>query len=163
MSAVKEWSARNWFLLLLPALLGAAFLLAKTAPADPALERVFLFDALVTVPFLYFLCYRGTLGRWQMALRLLALACAGIWAAGRLVPDETQAILPQLGWARALGLAVIALFEVRLLVLAVRLAFSGRADAEALAAATGAPPILARLMLLEARFWRWVWRLISRR
>ncbi|TFI59353.1 hypothetical protein E2493_05820 [Sphingomonas parva] len=162
MIALKAWSSRHWFLLVLPVLLAISFAVTRNAAGGPV-ELVTLIDWCVSVPLLYFLCYRNRLSGWQMALRLLAIACAGLWVAGRLVPAAAQEILPQLGWLRGLGLAAIALVELRLLVLGVRLAFSGSADAAQLSARTGAPPFLARLMLLEARFWRWVWRLIRRR
>jgi hypothetical protein len=161
MVALKSWSSRHWFLLLLPMLVAVSFAVTRTA--EGPIEAVTLIDWCVSVPLLYFLCYRRQLPARQMALRLLAIACAGIWVAGRLVPAAAQEILPQIGWARALGIAAIALVELRLLVLAVRLTFSGNADAAKLSAATGAPPFLAKLMLLEARFWRTVWRLIRRR
>jgi hypothetical protein len=163
MLAARRWSARNWFLLLLPALVAVGYLVSRSAPGGPQLERVLLLDALVSVPLLYFLCYRGTLTRGHMTLRLVALACAGVWLAAKLVPPSSQELLPYLGWARMAGLAVIFLFEVRLVVLAVRMAFAGRSDSAQLSAATGAPLWLAKLMLMEARFWRWLWALISRR
>jgi hypothetical protein len=162
--ATREWAAANWFLLALPVLAAISFLVARSAPpGDPAIEAVTLFDWAVTIPILYFLCYRCALARRQMAIRLFALVCLGIWAASRLVPLPAQQILPHLSWPRMAGLAVLLLIELRLLVLGIKYAFSGRGDAKELAERTGAPVFLARLMLLEARFWRAVWRLIRRR
>jgi hypothetical protein len=126
-------------------------------------EAVTLFDWMITVPALYFLCYRSTLSVKAMALRLIALACLGVWIASWLVPAAAQEVLPNLSWPRTVGLAALALIELRLLVLALKLAFSDRADAETLTQRTGAPPVLAKLMLLEARFWKAVWTLVRRR
>lgn len=162
--ATREWAAANWFLLALPVFAAISFFVARSAPpSDPAIEAVTLFDWAVTIPILYFLCYRRALTGRQMALRLLALVCLGIWAASRLVPLPAQEILPHLGWPRMAGLAVLLLIELRLLILGIKLAFSGRGDAKELADKTGAPVLLAKLMLLEARFWRAVWQLIRGR
>lgn len=162
--ATREWAAANWFLLALPILGAVSFAVARSVPpADPMIEAVTLFDWVVTIPLLYFLCYRRSLAPRQMALRLLALACLGVWAAGQVLPLSAQAMLPHLGWPRMAGLAVLALIELRLLVLAVKFAFSARGSAEELAEKSGAPVFLAKLMLLEARFWRAVWKLIRRR
>ena len=164
--AIKAWAAGNWFLLALPLLLAVSVLFTRTNDwrgAPGAGEAVTLFDWAVTVPFLYFLCYRSKLGAKQMSLRLVGLACLGVWVASKLVPAGAQEILPHLTWPRWAGLAVLALVELRLLILVMKLACSGQASAEELARTSGVPPLLARLMLLEAAFWRAVWRLIRRR
>lgn len=162
--AAKEWAAANWFLLALPLLAAISWSVASSVPpADPAIEAVTLLDWTVTIPLLYFLCYRRTHKPRTMALRLLALVCLGIWAASRLVPLPAQEILPHLGWPRMAGYALLLLIEIRLVFLAVKFAFTARGSAEELAEKSGAPVFLARLMLLEARFWRAVWKLIRRR
>jgi hypothetical protein len=165
-SGTRAWAAGNWFLLVLPLLLGVSWLFTRSIDWQASArtgEAVTLLDWMVSIPLLYFLCYRHTVQGRAMAIRLLALACLGVWIASRLVPAEAQDLLPHLSWPRMAGLAVLALIELRLLVLALKLAFSGKASAEELAERTGAPPLLAKLMLLEARFWRAVWRLIRRR
>ena len=80
-----------------------------------------------------------------------------------LVPLEAQAVVPHLSWARTAGLVVLALVELRLLVAAFRIAFSGTGNAADIEKASGAPPLLAKLMLIEARFWRAVWKIIRGR
>ena len=162
----KQWGWGNWFLLLLPALFAVSYFSLQSGEwrnSPRAAEAVTLFDWTVSVPLLFFLCYRSQLTAQQMALRLLGLACLGVWVASWLVPVSAQVILPHLGWARLAGMAVLALLELRLLMLALKLAFSGEATADELARISGAPPLLAKLMLLEANFWRAVWRYIRRR
>lgn len=164
--AAREWTAANWFLLALPLLFLISFLFTRSVDwgaSGDAAEAVTLFDWCVSIPLLYFLCYRRQLPAKQLALRLLALACLGVWISSWLVPVQFQEILPRLSWARGAGVAVLALVELRLLVLAVRLVFSGTATAEQVTERTGAPPLIAKLMLLEARFWRAVWRFIRAR
>lgn len=161
----KEWAWGNWFLLLLPALFATSFFSLQSPDwkqSPRVAEAVTLFDWTVTVPLLYFLCYRSKLNAMQMVMRLLGLGCLGVWISSWLVPVSDQAILPHLGWARIIGITVLALLEVRLLVFALKLAFSGEGTADELARKSGAPQLLARLMLLEANFWRALWRFIRR-
>ena len=162
----KEWASGNWFLLLFPALFAISFFSLQSTEwrQSPRMaETVTLFDWTVSVPLLFFLCYRSKLNARQMVLRLLGLACLGVWLSSWLVPATDQAILPHLGWARTAGMAVLLLVELRLLALALKYAFSGKATADELARNAGLPPLLAKLMLIEANFWRAVWRFISRR
>ena len=162
----KHWATRNWFVILLPALFAVSFFSLRSPEWRQSLaaaEAVTLFDWTVSVPLLFFLCYRSTLSPRQMTLRLVGLACFGVWIATLLVPVADQTILPKLGWVRVTGMILLGLLEVRLLVLGLQLAFSDKATAEELSRKSGAPPLLARLMLLEANFWRSVWRFISRR
>ena len=165
-AAIPSWIHRHWFMLLLPVLATAAFSLATSIDwqRDGRIaEMVLLFDACVSLPLLYFLCYRGTQTRKQMALRLIAMVCLGIWFATWLVPEASQSLLAQLGWIRTAGIVFLVVVELRLVIGAIKMAFSGNATADELASASGAPSWIAKLMLLEARFWRWVWRRISGR
>lgn len=164
--AVRQWALANWFLVLWPPLAATSFLLTRTtvwSDEGRVVEAVTLFDWCVTVPFLYWLCYRRTIPPGRLALRMLALACLGIWIATQLVPAGEQALLHHLGWARSFGILVLVLIELRLMIAVVRLVFSGNASPEQVAERSGAPPWVARLLLLEARFWRAVWRFIRSR
>ena len=164
--AVVPLLRRHWFLVLVPLMVLASFGLAASIDWQRdghLVEMALLFDACISLPALYFLCYRGTMSARQMALRLIGLACLGIWFATWLVPASAQSVLPQLGWARMAGIVLLAVVELRLIVTALRMAFSGTATAVQVAEASGAPPWIARLMLLEARFWQRVWRLIRGR
>ena len=158
--------ARHWFLLLLPFLASASFGLAASIDwqrEGRVAEMVLLFDVCVSLPLLYFLCYRATLNRKQMALRLIGLACLGIWFAAWLVPEASQSLLPRLGWLRTAGVALLVVVELRLVLGTIEMAFAGKVSADQLAASSGAPPWIAKLMLLEAHLWRWVWQRISGR
>jgi hypothetical protein len=159
------WLRRNWFLPLLALLL--AIELAFTRSADwsqPRMpEAVVLFDLCLFIPALHILCYRRKLALKPLLIRTAALAFLGVYIASHLIPREAQSLLAELGWARTAGLVVIALIELRLVFLALKLVFGGQASADEIAERTGAPPWIARLMLIEARFWQWVWRRIRRR
>ncbi len=149
---------RHWFYLVLPFLLTAALTFRASYPwqLDPKLgEAATIFDWCVFVPLTYAVCYRN-MPRRALALRTVAMVCGGIWIAAKIVPDQTETILRQLGWVRGLGIAVLAIFEGMAFVAAMRILFGGEPNAVALER-QGIPPLLVKLMLAEARFWRWVW------
>jgi hypothetical protein len=160
---LKQWSAANWFVLIAPILIALAWLIGRSSAwaQDPAaMEAAFLIDATVTLPVLYALCYGRSQPLWQVAVRMLAIACLGIYLLSYLIPTEAQSLLPRFAWARTIGLAVLCLIELRLLIAGIRLVFRSGVTAEQLSAATGAPPIISKLMLLEARFWKSVARFL---
>lgn len=161
----RDWIAGNWFWLLFPILLAISFGLAQWelwAARGAAAEAVLLFDWCVTVPALYAICYRAMPPK-RLLLRVLALACFGVWLVSWIVPEDAQRVVSQFAWARWAGLAVLALVELRVLAAAIRIAFSGKGTAADIEKASGAPPLIAKLMMLEVRFWRAVWKFIRGR
>ncbi len=149
---------RHWFYHVLPLLLTTALTFRASYPwqLDPKLgEATTIFDWCVFVPLIYAVCYRN-MPRRALVLRTLAMVCGGIWIAAKLVPDQTETILHELGWARGLGIAVLAIFEGMAFVAAMRILFGGEPDTVALEH-EGMPPLLVKLILAEARFWRWIW------
>lgn len=157
--SVIEHGRRHWFYLLLPLLLAIAFGFRATHPwaESPVIgEATALFDWCLFVPCLYAICYRD-MPRRALAIRVLGLVCAGIWIAGLIVPVSAQTMLAQWGWLRGVGIAVLVAVEGWALVAVLRVIFSADADTKQLER-QGIPPLLAQLMLAEARFWRWLWR-----
>lgn len=166
MKAIRnEWLTANWFLAAVPVLLLVEWLVVRDIGAEMGrhVETVVLFDLCVFVPTLYVLCYRGRLPLAQLILRTAALVCLGIYLGSWLVPPEVQQLLPQLVWVRATGLVVLALIELRLLLIVINLIYRKGGTVDEVQAASGAPQWVARLLVLEARFWRAVWKLIRRR
>lgn len=160
----SNWIRRHWFVPLLAVLLAIETAFARTTdwPRDGLAEIVILFDLCLFVPLLYVLCYRGRLERRQLLVRTAALALGGIYIASKLVPPEAQILLGELVWAHYAGLVVISLIELWVVVLTVKLVYGG-ATTEEIARTSGAPPWIARLLQIEARFWKAVWRLLSGR
>jgi hypothetical protein len=156
------WLRRNWFPPLLAVLLAIELAFARSSdwsqPRGP--EAVMLFDLCLFIPFLHFLCYRRKLALKPLLIRTFALSFLGVWIASTLIPPDAQSLLAELGWARLAGIFILALIELRLLIVAIRMIFGGRATVAEIAERTGAPPWIARLMLAEAHFWKWLWRLI---
>lgn len=150
---------RHWFYLLLPlwvlASVNLHFSFEWTAQPRAG-ELATLFDWVVFVPALYALCYRGTLSGRALAIRLLAFACSGVWIAGKVVPDPAEGLLLQWGWLRGVGVTALVAVEGLAMLAVLRVAFSANPDPLELER-QGIPPIVAKMMLAEARFWRWIW------
>lgn len=159
------WARRNWFLPLFALLLAIEFAFTRSIDwsRDGYAEAVVLFDMCLFVPALYWLCYRRKVAAKPLLVRTAALAFLGLYVASHLVPPQAQHLVAELGWARFVGWAVLALVELWVAVKVVKLVFGGKATAEQLHERHGAPLWIARLMLVEARFWKWVWRLLRRR
>ncbi|MGZ8284778.1 MAG: hypothetical protein ACXW27_07325 [Allosphingosinicella sp.] len=161
---VRERLVAHWFVPVFALILGALWLAARdsTFMAEGG-EAAILADLCLTAPILYVFCYRRRHSALQLGLRALALACLGIWLGSWVIPESDQSLLTQLGPLRVAGLIVLALVELRLLVAMIRLVFGPETSAGEVSRVTGAPPFVAKLMLLEARFWKAAWRLIRRR
>jgi len=87
-------------------------MLARTVPWRPArpLEVGVILDLAVLVPVLYGICYRRR-GRAAW-VRAAALACLGIWLAGRVIPAAHHELLDHLSPLRYAGMAVLSLVEL---------------------------------------------------
>lgn len=147
----------NWFYLVAGLALGVAALVPRYDPQPlPAeWEAAVMLDILVTIPALFVLCYRKVLSRKALALRVLAVQCSGIFLASWIVPESQQMLLTYLYPLRWVGIVVLVTMELMLVATVVRLLFKSGTGTEHLVQ-QGVPETIARLMLLEARFWRWV-------
>lgn len=155
----------NWFYLLLPFLLLAAWSLSRTSEmvANPLLlERVLLADCLISLPILYFLFLRRHASLRAAIIRSAALAGAGLWFAGYLMPAGEGQILPALGWMRMAALPFLIILEGAAFIAIMRVIYSDAPDEERLIE-QGVPPLIVKALLAEARFWKAVWRFLSGR
>jgi hypothetical protein len=162
---LTDWMRRNWFLPALVLLLAIewAFARATIWGRDGFAEAVVLFDMCLFVPALHYFCYRRSLARRALLLRTVGLAFLGFYIASHLIPPEARRLVAALGWARLVGMAVMAAIELWLVAAVVKLVFRGGATAEEVSASSGAPRWIARLMVAEARFWKYLWRLVHGR
>jgi hypothetical protein len=153
----------NWFWPLFAVLLGAAFLISRyqVTYLPQSWEYAVVFDMLFTVPVFFVLCYRKRLSLKELIIRVLGIQCLGIWIAAQLVPLESQTLLPQLAWLRYAGLAVLILIELRIMVLLFKVVFKVETTTRQLED-IGMPPLLTKIVLIEARFWRWVFSRFKR-
>lgn len=149
---------RNWFYALVPIWLLASLAFRATHQWDeqPQLgEAITLFDWCIFIPITFAICYRGMSGR-ALVLRCLALVCGGVWLAGKLVPVDAHNLLQSLGAMRWVGLSALLLFEMAAVVAMLRVVFGAAPDPRELEQ-QGIPPFLVKLMIAEAKFWRWLW------
>ena len=162
---VGRTAVRHWFYLLLPMAAVAAFQFRAAVDwrSEAALgEATALFDWCVFLPAMFLLCYRRTMPPRALALRLVGLVCGGLWVAALIVPDGSERMIGAVSWLRYPGLALLLVAEAAAFVAVLRLTSGGDSDPAALQR-LGVPAPVARLMLLEARFWRWVWRAVRGR
>ena len=153
----------HWFFLVAPLVLAGWIYVTKAtqSPVDRIVELGLLFDLVVVVPCLYWLCYRER-GR-RAVLRAAALACLGIWVALKLVPEPERNVLSYVAPLRWVGLAVLVWLEVKVVVAVYKSVFKGSSTAQAASlATTDIPPWVARLLALEAKVWLSVWKFIKR-
>ncbi len=162
-TAINRRLKDNWFWPAALVLMAAAWLFSRNLPSQElgGWEVAVMFDVLVTLPLLFAFCYRGRLARNTLIIRILALQCLGIWVATKIVPIESQTLLPQLSWLRYAGLAVLMLIELRVMVVLLKTVFKVDATSKQLEE-IGVPSFLAKMMLMEARFWRWVFSIFKR-
>ncbi|WP_373488764.1 hypothetical protein [Blastomonas sp.] len=162
----SEWLSQNWFVPLAIVLAALAWVIGSQIAAMPdrralaQFEAALTFDVVFTLPALYWLCYRHYKTRIALALRIVALQCLGIYWATWVIPEDARNILPYLEPVRMAGLVMLIAVELRLLFMVLRLVFRPSTDVDSLTQ-EGVPPLLAKLMLAEARFWRWLftwWR-----
>ena len=82
------------------------------------------------------------------------------------MPPEHHHVLKSLAWLRYVGMLVLALLEIKMLIIFYRSVFSNESSIESaankLAVDAGLPPWVARLVTFEANLWRKVWGLLKR-
>lgn len=152
-----------WFYWLLPIWMLAAWQVSLTpeAIADPIItERVFLIDAAIFLPTLYFFYLRTRVALKAAILRSLALGAAGISFAAWLMPEGTGQVLPLLSWLRWTALPLIIAIELAAFVALMRYLYGSEPREEELVR-QGIPPLVVKLLLMEARFWKRVFRFLT--
>lgn len=152
-----------WFYWLLAFCAFAAWQVSLTpdAIADPiTTERVFLLDTVLILPALYFVYLRPRVALRAAILRSLAIGAAGISYAAWLMPEGTGQVLPFLSWLRWTALPLVIVIELAALLALVRYLFGSEPQEETLVA-QGIPPLVVKLMLMEAQFWKRVFRFVT--
>ena len=152
-----NWLRTNWFFAAGSAVLAAdlAVLNINHGASPRFLEAGLLGDLAVVIPCLYLACYWRN-GK-RAVVRSLALASLGFWLASKLLPASGHFIISNLSPLRYLALAVLFAIEVKVVLVMYRAVFSGASRQDAttsLHAHTGMPLWVAKLMAVEAVFWR---------
>lgn len=152
-----------WFYWLLLPCLFAAWHLSRTPAAIAApltLERVYLIDFALLLPVLYFVYLRPRVALCAALLRSAAIGAAGISFAAWLMPEGTGQVLPFLSWLRWTALPLVIAIELAAFVALMRYLY-GSEPKEVELVAQGIPPLIVKLLLMEARFWKRVFRFLG--
>jgi hypothetical protein len=152
------WLRAHWFFLAAGVVIFADLTALKLEgwSAPRVLEAALLFDFAVIVPLLHLWCYRA---KGKVAIfRTIGLAALAIWAVGHVVPAQHHHLLASLEWLRPIILVCLAVFEIKILIAFYKMIFASNKSTEEVAAKMASeldlPPWVARLLELEARFWR---------
>ncbi|WP_336946322.1 hypothetical protein [Asaia sp. HN010] len=109
----------------------------------------------------FFCCYRPrSLG--QGLMRGVSLGGSALWLAQATLPCMSTVFLGRTGWLRALSISFVLICEGAALIALLRVIFGRECDPRFLEA-RGIPPVVVRLMLAEARFWRRVLEFLTGR
>lgn len=153
----------HWFFFVVPLVVSADLYVAVSSRGaiDRLIEAGLLFDLAVLLPCLYWLCYRER-GR-RAVIRAAAIACLGIWAALKLVPEAERDLLHHVAPLRYVGLAALVWLELAVVVAIYRSTFKGGSVGEVTAKAPAdIPPWVAKLLAMEASFWLKFWHALKR-
>lgn len=156
----------KWFFLIaLPVAVAIEWAFARSLDwgAYPRSEWVALFDLCVFMPLLYLLIFSSDLTRKARLLRCLGIAGIGLFAAGWIVPESNQFIIGELSTLRKAALVVILVFEGWIMWKVIGAVYCQNADAKTLEREFAMPEWIAKLMVLEAKFWKAVWQLLRRK
>ena len=162
---IRPFLRAHWFYAVAVLVLGSSvfFALDSRGKIDRLFEAGLIFDLVVLIPCLYWMCYRDR-GR-KAVIRAAAIACLGIWLALKLVPESERELLEYIAPLRYIGLAALIWLEVVVMVAIYRSAFRGKSEAEITSQAAETadlPPWAARLLAKEALLWRKLWHWLIR-
>ena len=128
------------------------------------MEFGLLFDFAILLPVLYLICYRGH-GKTTI-YKAIGLACLGIWATGKIIPDESHQILENVYFLRYVGLGVLFLIELRIGIAIFKSIFASETeyekDRDTAISEADMPAWVAKLMAWEANLWRKAWLSIQK-
>ncbi len=158
--------AEKWFFIIAMPLAVAiewAFAASLDWTVYPRSEWVALVDLCVFMPLLYLLAFSSTLPRRARLLRTAGVAGIGLFAASFIVPDANQFVIAELSSLRNAMLVVILAFEGWVMWKVIGAVSRKGADAQTLERDFAMPHWIAKLMILEAKFWKAVWSLMRRK
>lgn len=156
----------KWFFIIaLPLAIATEWAFARTLDwtAYPRSEWVALFDLCIFMPALYWAAFSSDLSRKARLLRSLGIAGIGLFTASFIVPEPNQFIIGELSAARKFAMVVIVAFEGWVLWKVIGAVYRQNADAKTLERDFAMPEWVARLMVLEAKFWKAVWQFLRRK
>ncbi|MEM6494763.1 MAG: hypothetical protein AAF650_10335 [Pseudomonadota bacterium] len=154
-----------FFLIVLPIAIAIewAFALSLDWSAYPRSEWVALVDLCVFMPIVYIGLFSSELSAKTRGLRALGIAGIGLFAASWIVPSANQFLISELASLRAASFVFVLAFEGFVFWKVMQALYTKNADAKAIERDFAVPPFIAKLLVLEAKFWKAVWRLFRRK
>lgn len=156
----------KWFFLIaLPLAIAIEWAFGRSLDwsAYPRSEWVALIDLCVFMPVLYLAAFASELTRKARLLRCIGIAGIGLFAASLIVPEPNQFIIGELSTLRKAAMVGILAVEGWILWKVIGAVYRRNADAKALERDFAMPEWIAKLMVLEAKFWKAVWQFVRRK
>jgi hypothetical protein len=156
----------KWFFMIaLPLAIAIEWAFARTLDwtAYPRSEWVALFDLCVFMPLVYLSAFSSELTRKARLLRCLGIAGIGLFASSFIVPAPNQFIIAELSAVRKVAMVGIVVFEGWILWKVIGAVYRQNANAKTLEREFAMPEWIAKLMVLEAKFWKAVWAFLRRK
>jgi hypothetical protein len=161
-STVKRPQFREqWFFVaVLPIVVAIEWAFASTLDwaLYPRSEWILLVDLCIFTPLVYFTFFGPSRAMRVRLIRTAGVAGIGILAARFIVPDANQFLLADLAILRNALLVFVIAFEIWVFGKIVSALYRRNATERELERDFAMPAWIARLMLLEAKFWKAVWR-----
>jgi len=156
---------RWFFLIVLPFAIAIewAFAASLDWSAYPRSEWVALVDLCGLMPVLYLAAFTSDLSAKARGLRALGIAGIGLFAASWIVPSANQFLIADLASLRSAMFVCILAFEGFVFWKVLQALYAKNADAKAIERDFAVPPFVAKLLVLEAKFWKAVWSLFRRK
>ena len=163
--AIAKPKEKWFFLIVLPVAIAIewAFALSLDWTENPRAEWVALVDLCLFMPLIYLTLFSSELALKAKLLRCLAIAGIGLFAASFVVPDANQFIIGELSAARNLLIVFVLVFEGWVLWNVLGAVYRKGASARELERDFAMPDWIAKLIVLEARFWKAVWSFLKRK
>ncbi len=163
--ALKRPAEKYFFLIVLPLVIAIEWAFARSHDwaSYPRSEWVALIDLCLFMPIVYWVFFASDLSTKARLLRCAAIAGIGLFAASFIVPASNQFIIGELSNIRNAMLVFVLFFEGFVFWKLINAVYRKGADARALQQDFAMPGWVAKLMVMEARFWKAVWGFIRRK
>ena len=129
----------------------------------PRSEWVALVDLCVFMPLVYLALFASELPLKARLIRATGIAGVGLLASSFIVPESNQFFIAKLSNARNVLLIFVIAFEGWVFWKVINALYRTGADARSLERDFAMPAWVAKLMVLEAKFWKAVWSLFRRK
>lgn len=163
--ALRKPNEKWFFFLVLPIAIAIEWVFARSMDwtVYPRSEWVPLVDLCVFMPLIYFALFTSELRLKARLLRCLAIAGIGLFVSSFIVPEANQFLISDLSTLRNMMLLFVLAFEGWVMWKVINAVYRKSVTAKQLHQDFAMPEWVAKLMVLEARFWKAVWSFIKRK